>query len=163
MGESEWKHAGWVSGLGKWAWIVLLVQAAIRIVAELGTFLSNIAAWLTAQAAWVSVFSTPYPVAMPLGPLVVLIWGLIGAIISLVVTLIIIRPKFSKPCGDKDWDTLYEWTLSLGSLRVPWMFIWGAIFAIFSWYSAPAIFIILPAVMLIFAGPKKYNWTSGEE
>lgn len=157
MGESEWKHAGWVSGLGKWAWIILLLLGIGRILAELGTFMVAIADWTIAQAAWVLAFGTPYPEPIPLGPLGVLIWGLIGGLLTLIVALFIIRPKFSKPCGEKDWETLYGWTLKLGA-KIPWMFIWGIIFVIFGWGYFTGIFVILPAIMLIWFGPRKYEW-----
>ena len=157
MGESEWKHAGWVSGLGKWAWIILLLLGIGRILVELGTFMAAIVPWATAQAAWVSTFGTPYPVAMPLGPLGALIWGLIGGLLTLIVALFIIRPKFSKPCGEKDWEALYGWTLKLGA-NIPWMFIWGIIYVIFGWGYFTGIFVMLPAIMLIWFGPRKYEW-----
>ena len=155
MGETEWKHAGWVSGLGKWAWIILFVLGIIHIIVGLATAIPAIALWQSAKAAWDLAFpGTPYPVAMPIGGL---IWNIIGAAISIIIALFIIRPKFSKPCGEKDWEALYGWTLKLG-VNIPWMFIWGIVYAIFGWYSWPAIFILLPACMIIFAGPRKYEW-----
>ncbi len=155
MGESEWKHAGWVSGLGKWAWIILFALGIVRILVELAVLIPVVIAWEAARAAWVLAFGTPYPVAMPIAGI---IWPLIGGIISIVVALFIIRPKFSKPCGEKDWETLYGWTLKLGSTNIPWMFIWGIIFVIFGWFYITGVFVILPAIMLIWAGPRKYEW-----
>lgn len=158
MAETEWKHAGWVSGLGKWAWIILFVLGILGLIASLATTIPVIAAWESARAAWVLAFpGTPYPVPMPIGSLV---WNIIGAVISIFLALFVIRPKFSKPCGAKDWEALYGWSLKLGGAYVPWMFIWGIIYAIFGWYYWPAIFILLPACMLIFAGPRKYDWKS---
>ena len=156
MGETEWKHAGWVSGLGKWAWIILFVLAILGLIASLAATIPAIIGWQNLKAAWDLAFpGTPYPVAMPLGTLG---WNIISAIISIIITLFIIRPKFSKPCGEKDWEALYGWTLKLGSTKIPWMFIWGIIYGIFGWYSWPAVFILLPAIMLIWAGPRKYDW-----
>ena len=83
---------------------------------------------------------------------------IILSIIGIVISLLVIRPKFSDPCGAKDWDALYGWTLNLGGKNVPWMFIWGIIYGIFGWYSWPAVFIMLPAIMLIWVGPRKYEW-----
>jgi len=156
MGESEWKHAGWVSGLGKWAWIILFVLGIIRILAELGTVLIALPAWEATRAA----FAILYPgvlYTVP-HPIVGLLWPLIGGLISIIVALFIIRPKFSKPCGEKDWETLYGWTLKLGSKNVPWMFIWGIIFTIFGWFYLTGVLVMLPAIMLIWAGPRKYEW-----
>ena len=155
MGETEWKHAGWVSGLGKWAWIILFVLGIIGLLVALIGAIVAIPAWEAARAAWPGGILGPFPVPHPI---VVNLWNIIGGIISIVIAFFIIRPKFSKPCGEKDWEALYGWTLKLGSLRVPWMFIWGIIYAIFGWYYWPAIFILLPACMLIFAGPRKYEW-----
>jgi len=156
MGESEWKHAGWVSGLGKWAWIILLVLGILGIIVGLAATIPGIIAWGIARDAWVLAFpGTPYPYAMPLGALG---WNIISGVISIVLVLFIIRPKFSKPCGEKDWEALYGWTLKLGSTKIPWMFVWGIIYGVFGWYSWPAVFIMLPAIMLIWAGPRKYDW-----
>ena len=156
MGESEWKHAGWVSGLGKWAWIIFLVTGILGIIVGLATTIPRIIAWGITRDAWVLAFpGIPYTVPMPLGGLG---WNIISGIISIVLTLFIIRPKFSKPCGEKDWEALYGWTLNLGGKNVPWMFIWGIIYGIFGWYSWPAVFIMLPAIMLIWVGPRKYEW-----
>ena len=156
MGESEWKHAGWVSSLGKWAWIILFAQGIIRIPVELAALIPAMVLWEEGRAAYALLFPGDlYPV---LNPIAGLIWPLIGGIISIIVSLFIIRPKFSKPCGEKDWETLYGWTLKLGSKNVPWMFIWGIIFMIFSWFYLTGVFVILPAIMLIWAGPRKYEW-----
>ncbi|MFX0047861.1 MAG: hypothetical protein ACFE8G_06780 [Candidatus Hermodarchaeota archaeon] len=155
MAETGWKHAGWVSGLGKWAWIILVILGIIHII--VGT-VPPIATWETGRALWALSFpAIPYPYPLPIGTI---IWNVLGAIISIVVALFIIRPKFSKPCGAKDWEALYGWSLKLGGAYVPWMFIWGIVYAIFGWYSWPAIFILLPACMIIFAGPRKYDWKS---
>jgi len=154
MEETEWKHAGWVSGLGKWAWIILFVLGIIGLIAGLATAIPAIVAWEALRAYYASL-ALPFTVPMPIGGL---IWNIIGAVISILIAFIIIRPKFSKPCGAKDWEALYGWTLKLGGANVPWMFIWGLVYAIFGWYNFPAIFILLPAIMLIWMGPRKYNW-----
>ncbi len=156
MGESEWKHAGWVSGLGKWAWIILFVLGIIGLITALAGALLALPAWEAGRAAYALLLpGVPYPV---INPIAGAIWPIIGGIISIALALFIIKPKFSKPCGEKDWEALYGWTLKLGSLKVPWMFIWGIAYGIFGWYNFPAIFILLPAIMLIWAGPRKYEW-----
>jgi hypothetical protein len=156
MGETEWKHAGWVSGLGKWAWIILFVLGILGIVFNLVGALALIPSWEAARNLWLIAFpGVPYTVPHPIAGI---IWPLIGGIISIILALFIIKPKFSKPCGEKDWEALYGWTLKLGGANIPWMFIWGIVYAIFGWYNFPAIFILLPAIMLIWMGPRKYNW-----
>ena len=59
---------------------------------------------------------------------------------------------------DDDWDSLYEWVLELGSLRLPWMLIWGAIISGFGWYGWAGALILIPAIMLLFFGPQEYEW-----
>jgi len=159
MGETEWTHAGWVSGIGKWAWIILLLVGIGGIIFGVVTTLPALALWEAGRALWVLINpGIPYTEPMPIFGL---IWNIIGGIASIVLALFIIRPKFSKPCGAKDWEALYGWTLKLGA-NIPWMLIWGIILVIFSWFSWPAVFVLLPTIMLIFAGPRKYNWTSKE-
>ncbi|MBY9016310.1 MAG: hypothetical protein KGD68_11500 [Candidatus Lokiarchaeota archaeon] len=158
MGETEWKHAGWVSSLGKWAWIILFALGIIRILYELAILIPTMLIWEEARAAFALLYpGVLYTVPNPIAGL---IWPLIGGIISIIVSLFIIRPKFSKPCGEKDWETLYGWTLKFGSINVPWMFIWGIIFMIFGWYYVTGAFVMLPAIMLIWAGPREYNWNA---
>jgi hypothetical protein len=144
--SEEWQHASWVSTLGKLAWIFGLINGIIDLVWGIG-FL----------AYWFPIYSISPYLSFGLG---IYVWNIIGGIIMILLSLIIIRPKFSKPCGNKDWDALYNWTLKLGSLRLPWMLIWGVVFAIFSWYYWAAVFILLPAIMLLFVGPKKYDWSA---
>ncbi|MHA2288044.1 MAG: hypothetical protein ACXABG_04575 [Promethearchaeota archaeon] len=142
MGETEWKHAGWVSGIGKWAWIVLLVNCILGIVVTAGTLATAFAL---------------------LGPFALIgsgvsFWNIIASVIGIIFALFIIRPKFSKPCGEKDWEALYSWTLKLGGSNVPWMFIWGILLFVFGWYGWGGLFVLLPAIMLIWVGPRKYEW-----
>ena len=153
MGETEWKHAGWVSGIGKWAWIVLLVSGIGGILYGLAVTLPLLVTWEYYRALYASL-AIPYTDPMPIGGL---IWNLMGGIVSIVFALFIIRPKFSKPCGAKDWEALYGWTLKLGA-NIPWMLIWGIVLAIFGWWFWPAAFVLIPTFMLIFAGPRKYEW-----
>ena len=161
MGETEkteWQYASWVSQLGKWAWIILILQAIISIIVELFWLSVTLAAWESLRPYY-NLMGLPMP-PMPIGGF---IWPLIGAIILLAVSIVIIKPKFSKPCGDKDWDALFEWTLTLGNFRIPWMLIWGIILELFSWYYWAGLSVLVPAVMLIFMGPKEYNWSSEEK
>jgi len=142
MGESEWQHASWVSTLGKWAWIIGVVNGLLGILVTVGL---SFVYW------WIPLY------------LVSNIWNIIASIIGIVIALLIIRPKFSNPCGAKDWDALYGWVLNLGGTNIPWMFIWGLFLFLFGWYGWGGLAVLLPAVMLIFAGPKEFNWSSGEK
>ena len=151
MGETEkteWQYASWVSQLGKWAWIIGIINGLVGIL--WGSYL--IIVWLSILA-WFPGAYVPTEA----------IWWIIASILGIVISLLIIRPKFSKPCGEKDWDALYGWVLNLGGFNVPWMFIWGLLLFIFGWYGWAGLAVLIPAVMLIFVGPKEYNWSSGEK
>jgi len=138
MGESEWQHASWVSTLGKWAWVIGLFNGLLGIFWSL----------------YIIAIGFFFPLAI-----VSQIWNIFANIIGIAIALLIIRPKFSNPCGAKDWDALYGWTLKLGGANVPWMFIWGILLFMFGWYGWGGLAVLLPAVMLIFAGPKEFKWT----
>ncbi len=147
MGESEWQHASWVSTLGKWAWIIIIVSDLIGLLVSLFAIIT-----------WITLFGFFSLVGSGAST-----WNIFASIIGIIIALLVIKPKFSKPCGEKDWDALYGWVLKLGGFNVPWMFIWGIIYGIFGWYSWPAVFIMLPAIMLIWVGPRKYEWSNGEK
>ena len=143
MGESEWQHASWVSALGKWAWIVIILIDIIGIIWSLYSLITLI--------AWLGVFGLAGSGASA--------WNLFASIIGILLALFVIRPKFSKPCGEKDWDALYGWVLKLGGFNFPWMLIWGLLSFLFGWYGLGALSVLVPAVMLLFAGPKEYEWS----
>ncbi len=130
MGESEWQHASWVSTLGKWAWVIGILNGVFGILYSILFFQ---------------------------------IWNIFLIIIGIAISFLVIKPKFSEPCGEKDWDALYGWVLNLGDFNVPWMLIWGIILLYFGWWSWGGFAVLIPAVMLLFAGPKEYNWSSGEK
>jgi len=142
MGESEWQHASWVSSLGKWAWVIGVLNGIIGILYYVG----------------LSFIYWYYPFY-----LVSQIWNIILAIIGIAISFLVIKPKFSKPCGEKDWDALYGWVLNLGGFNIPWMLIWGIILVYFGWWSWAAYAVLIPAIVLLFAGPKEYNWSSEEK
>ena len=126
----SWQFASIVSALGKWAWIFGIINGIIELI-------------------WGIVFIFFF----------VGIWNIIGAIILIFISLAIIKPKFSTKCAEQDWEALYNWTLDLGGTKIPWMLIWGVIFTIFSWWYWGGLFVLLPAILLIFVGPRPYNWS----
>ena len=139
MAESEWQHASWVSTLGKWAWVIGVLNGLFGILAS-----------IVIIASWGIFALAVLPSQM---------WNIIASIIGIIIALLIIKPKFSNPCGEKDWDALYGWTLNLGGTNIPWMIIWGLLLFLFGWYGWGGLAVLLPAVMLIFAGPKEYKWS----
>ena len=144
MAESEWQHASWVSTLGKYAWIIIVLIDLIGILVSLFVLiplfiLGGIYGFAASGASS---------------------WNIFASIIGIIIALLVIRPKFSNPCGEKDWDALYSWVLKLGGLNIPWMFIWVFLLFIFGWYGwGVALTVLLPAFMLIFMGPKEYKWS----
>ncbi len=141
MGEHEWQHASWVSTLGKWAWIIGILNGVLGI---LYIVVSSIIFW------WIPFY---------LGNQ---IWNIISIIIGIIISFLVIQPKFSKPCEEKDWDALYGWVLNIGGFNIPWMLIWGILLLYFGWWVWGGLAVLIPAVMLLFAGPKEYNWSSVE-
>ncbi|MHA2399274.1 MAG: hypothetical protein ACXADU_10360 [Promethearchaeota archaeon] len=139
MGE-EWKHAGWVSGLGTWAWVLGIVGGVISIIIGIST-IATFSGFLFLG------------LGLALGPA---IWNIISGFIAIIIAIVIIRPKFSKRCADKDWDTLMNWVMSDG-FRFPWMLFWGILLHIFGYWFAGA-FVTIPSLVLIFAGPREYEW-----
>ncbi len=129
----EWKHAPWVSVLGMLAWIIGIASGAISLI------------WGLIISPWV-IFGWGYP-----------IWLIISGIIAILISFFIILPKFSMKCSKKDWDFLLNWVLPIGNIRFPWMLIWGAIMCTFGIGYGGAL-IIVPAFVLLFAGPKPYEW-----
>ena len=136
----EWKHASWVSPLGKWAWVIAIVSGIIDIVISI--------------PAIITFAAIPFGLGAPL--MVAPIWWIISGIIVIIISFVIIKPKFSDKCANKDWDGLLNWVMS-DSFRFPWMLFWGIIIEIFG-YGWGGFAIIIPALVLIFAGPKKYEW-----
>ncbi|MFX0057928.1 MAG: hypothetical protein ACFE85_16970 [Candidatus Hodarchaeota archaeon] len=141
--SEEWKNASLVSNIGKWAWIIGILNGIIYIIWGLATLVPLILVPF-------GILGIAYPV-----------WMTLGGIIVILISFTIIKPKFSNKCEEKDWDALYNWVLNLGSFRLPWMLVWGILFEIFGnwWGGLP---ILIPALILLFAGPKEYNWSTKE-
>jgi hypothetical protein len=148
MGESEWQHASWVSTLGKWAWVIGIINGLFGILWAIYQFIVLTAFWAWLPGGYVPTTE---------------IWNIIVSIIGIVISFLVIKPKFSKPCGEKDWDALYGWVLNLGGFNIPWMLIWGILLLYFGWWSWGAYAVLIPAIVLLFAGPKEFNWSSEEK
>ena len=143
MGE-EWKHASLASNIGKWAWIIGIVNGLIGIFWGIyGVSVSLIGwSWLVPVVSWYDVWT--------------IIWG----IVLIAISFLVIKPKFSAKCAEMDWDALYGWILNLGNFRLPWMLFWGIFFEIFGWYGWGGLAILIPALLLLFAGPKEFQWST---
>ena len=130
-----WKHASWVSIVGQWAWVIGIGSGVINII-------------------W-GIFTLPL-VLFGLGNPV---WLVISGIMAVLISFFIILPKFSLKCSKKDWDSLLNWVIPLGNFRFPWMLFWGILLDIFGyWWGGLAV--IIPSLVLLFAGPTEYQWKS---
>ena len=139
--SEEWKHASWVSTLGKWAWGIGIISGIIDIIVGFTGAISSVTLVLGLVLFSVGNY----------------IWLIISGIIIILISFFIIKPKFSDKCAAQDWDYLLNWVIPLGNIRFPWMLFWGIIVDIFGywWGGLP---ILIPALVLIFAGPKPYEW-----
>ncbi len=151
MGFKE--HENLVSTLGKWAWIIGIINGLIYIIYGLWALY-----WYSVASSTATAFGVTAYMANDLAYLsATAIWYIIAGLITIGISIIFIRPRFSVKCAAKDWNYLLNDVLVLGSTRIPWMLIWGIIMEILGqwWGGLP---ILIPAFILIFAGPKEYQW-----
>jgi len=135
-----------VTVVGTWAWVIALLNGLISIIWALIT-LVPILPLLT------------NPLIAPYVPWFDIVWNIIVAIVEVLFAIIILRPRFSNKCKEKDWDYLLNDVLKLGNFRFPWMFVWAIILTIFSWSYWGGAAVWFCAVVIIFLGPKTYQWT----
>ena len=147
--SENWKHTSLVSTIGKWAWIIVILNGILQIIVPLIDYAVRAIAWSLVL---------PYPLLIGFTE----IWDIISGVIVIVIGFFIIKPQFSAKCVDQDWDGLLDWVLVLGTFRVPWMLIWGIVLLIFDWYFWAAAVILIPAALLLFAGPKEFKWSTEE-
>ncbi len=148
----EEAHPNWpsvenfVSELGKWAWIIGIIDGIIYLI------------WGFVWLGQILALVAQYPNILTYLPGVE-IWYIVGGIVTIVFSFIIIKPRFSDKCAARDWDYLLNDVLQIGDVRIPWMLIWGILIEVFGqwWGGLP---ILIPALLLIFMGPKPYNWTT---
>lgn len=136
-----------VTVVGTWAWIIAIINGLISIF------------WAIYQI----VLVLPYlSLALSFGvgiPWFDIVWGIIVAVVEILFAIAILRPRFSNKCKEKDWDYLLNDVLNLGSFRFPWMFVWAIILSIFSWSYWGGAAVWFCAIVIIFLGPKPYQWT----
>lgn len=114
-----------VQTLGKWAWIVALVNGLLYLILSI---------------LWLDIVD------------------IIFSIITIIIALVYVKPRFSTKCIAKDWDYLYNDVLVLGNIRIPWMLIMGILLEIFGQWWGGAL-VLICAIILLFFGPKPYNWS----
>ena len=162
MGENEktpkksksWQYEKITYILGKWAWVFAILSAIVNLLIAIW----GVVAAIQVYQYWVQYYAS-YSLTYP-GSLIISyydIWNIITSIILIIFALLILRPRFSNKCAQKDWDYLLNDVLLIGSFRLPWMFIWAIIAEILGQWWGGA-FIIVPAILLVFFGPKEYKW-----
>ncbi|MFX1453915.1 MAG: hypothetical protein ACFFDB_00935 [Promethearchaeota archaeon] len=139
--SEEWKQASWVSFLGMIAWILGIISGIIYVI------------WgLTAAITLAAV-----PLGLGLPFMGIPVWQIISGIIAILISFFIILPKFSRKCQKKDWEGLLNWNFNIGGIKFPWMLFWGIMLEIFS-YGWGGFLVIVLSLVLLFAGPRKYDW-----
>ena len=153
--SSSWDSVeGFASFLGKIAWIVLLIEGIIVIFWGIwGLSWVAVAASIEAEAAAYGV-TTGINLAYYR---VMYTMYIIGGIVAIIVAIFLVRPRFSDKWGVGDYDYLLNDVVKIGNIRIPLMLIIGIILEILlnGWGG---LIILIPLLLLIFMGPKKYKW-----
>lgn len=127
--------------VGQWAWLVGLISGIVYLIWGL----IDLFTWGLTALKYGYGYS--------------LIWYIISGIACIIISLVIVLPRFSMKCKNEDWDYLLNDVLVLGTFRFPLMLLWGALLAIFG-YGWGGAAVLVPAFILLFAGPKPYEWTT---
>lgn len=131
--------------IGEWAWLLGLINGIVYIIVGI----------VGIAGGGLLALAGLYGFGIIAGN----VWNIIGGIINIILSLFIVLPRFSMKCKNEDWDYLLNDVLLLGNIRFPWMLIWGILLEIFGvGWGGLAVFI--PALILLFAGPKPYEWTA---
>lgn len=140
----EGAHPNWssmesfVSTLGSLAWIIGVINAILYFI--LGIYDIIVGAYYSSFSL---IFSG--------------IWQIIGGVIVLITSVQFVKSRFSEPCSRKDWEYLYKDVLIIENIKIPWMLIWGILLELFGrWWGGIAV--LIPAFILLFIGPRTYNW-----
>lgn len=131
--------------IGTWAWLIGLISGIYYV-------LSGIIGLIARQIGIYLWWALGYGIGTN-------IWYVISGAICIVISLAIVLPRFSMKCKNEDWDFLYNDVLVLGSFRFPLMLLWGGLLAAFG-YGWGGAAVLFPAFVLLFAGPKPYEWAT---
>jgi len=160
--KEEKKSSSWdsVEGIaciiGEWAWIILLIEGIIFIFWGLWGLLWAGAGAVAAQQAGVAEY---YAAELSLETFIYTL-DVIGGIITIIIAVVLVRPRFSKKWAEKDYDSLLDDVIEMGSVRIPTFLIIGIVIEILTNFWGGVV-ILIPLVLLIFMGPKEYNWKAG--
>ncbi|TFF99871.1 MAG: hypothetical protein EU541_03840 [Promethearchaeota archaeon] len=134
--------------IGTWAWLIGLINGSIGVLVGLVNLITaGIFSGITGLSFSTLITTSTY------------VWYIIGGAVTIVLSLVIVLPRFSNKCKNEDWEFLLNDVLVLGSFRFPLMLLWGALLSIFGFYVWGGVGVLVPAFMLLFAGPEPYEWT----
>jgi len=152
--SSSWENVeGFATFLGKIAWIILLVEGLIFIFWGIWGL-----SLVGAGAAVAGATGTTQYVAADLAYYTfIYTLDVIGGIITIIVAIILVRPRFSNKWAEQDYDYLLDDVLEIGSVRIPKFLIIGIVIEILTNFWGGLV-ILIPLLLLIFMGPKEYNW-----
>ena len=154
--STERTSSGWisienfVSFLGEWAWVILLVEGSIFILWGIIGLITISAAGAMAQqagAAGYGAFNLAFYTFW-------YAWFIIGGVLTIVLAIIFVKPRFSDKWAYRDYDSLLNDVIEIGNIRIPLMLIIGIIISIFLLIWGGLI-ILIPLLLLIFMGPKE--------
>jgi hypothetical protein len=157
--ESQWEsEKGWVITLGTWAWLFSLANGIVYIIWGIVILFVQTGVQ-TATTPFIpylpSTVSTVWYSSRATG-----IYYLIGGSFNIIFSIAVVKFKFSNKVKERDWDFLYdEHILKLGSVRFPLMLLWGILLAAFG-YGWGGVLVLVVVFMLLFAGPREYQWKS---
>jgi hypothetical protein len=150
QGDSWDSVKGFAVWLGTYGWIFLLITGIVYIIVGFIYF--------TGAAIW-----GPYLPASNVATLALSgVFYVIGGILTIIFTVIFVKPRFSNKWAEEDYDYLLNDVVTIGKTRIPLMLIIGIILEILlsGWGG---LIIIVPLLLLIFMGPKEYKWTEEEK
>ncbi len=119
-----------ISFVGKFSWIILAIIAIFSIIGAILSFIGDALGMGIIQLVGVAIMAY-------------LVWTY-GKI-------------YAQKCKEKDWSFLVNDVMVIGSIQIPKMLLYGIVVS-FITYGMGVILIILPALLIIFAGPEEYSW-----
>ena len=155
--SSSWDSVeGIASLLGEWAWIILLVEGIIFLFWGIWGL-----SWVGAGAAVAQQAGVAEYVAADLAYYTfIYTLDVIGGIVTIIVAVVFVRPRFSKKWAEKDYDYLLDDVFEIGNVRIPKFLVIGIVIEILTNFWGGLV-ILIPLLLLIFMGPKEYNWKAG--
>jgi len=152
--SSSWDSVeGLASFIGEWAWIILMIEGVIFLFWGIWG-LSWVGFWgVTAQQVGIGA----YAAANIAYSTFLYTLDIVGGITTIIIAIVVVRPRFSNKWSEKDYDFLLNDVLEVGKARIPKFLIIGIVIEILTNFWGGLV-ILLPLFLLIFMGPKEYNW-----